>query len=145
MAFHHGEEFLLTKPTQFSSFVVMPSVGAKAKASRGELKKDDVQMLTDWAPMFFGIDKSVLEDLVKVANKSLLQNKAGRLGLVGFGLGVLDGFSMAFYGFTMDLLWVYSGFPGVFLGFSLGFFTIVEKDQNQGKANMKLRRAFVSF
>lgn len=42
----------------------------------GELKKDDVQMLTEWAPMFFGIDKEVLQDLVKVANKSLLQNKA---------------------------------------------------------------------
>ena len=42
---------------------------------QGELKKDDVAMLTDWAPMFFGIDKEVLQDLVKVANKSLLQNK----------------------------------------------------------------------
>ena len=45
---------------------------------QGELKKDDVSMLTDWAPMFFGIDKEVLQDLVKVANKSLLQNKVSR-------------------------------------------------------------------
>lgn len=46
---------------------------------QGELKKDDVAMLTDWAPMFFGIDKEVLQDLVKVANKSLLQNKVLKL------------------------------------------------------------------
>lgn len=46
---------------------------------QGELKKDDVQMLTEWAPMFFGIDKEVLQDLVKVANKSLLQNKVLKL------------------------------------------------------------------
>ena len=45
---------------------------------QGELKKDDVSMLTEWAPMFFGIDKEVLQDLVKVANKSLLQNKVSR-------------------------------------------------------------------
>ncbi|CAE7323970.1 TIC110 [Symbiodinium necroappetens] len=42
---------------------------------QGELKKDDVSMLTDWAPMFFGIEKDVTMDMVQAANKSLLQNK----------------------------------------------------------------------
>eukprot|EP00439_Symbiodinium_sp_Y106_P012525 s9415_g1.t2 len=32
---------------------------------RGELKKDDVSMLTDWAPMFFGIEKDVTMDMVQ--------------------------------------------------------------------------------
>lgn len=32
-------------------------------------------MLTDWAPMFFGIEKDVTMDMVQAANKSLLQNK----------------------------------------------------------------------
>eukprot|EP00971_Amphidinium_carterae_P147953 2932799-Amphidinium_carterae.1 len=45
----------------------------------GQLQKDDIEVLTDWAPMFFGIGKDVTQDLVQAANKSMLQSKALRL------------------------------------------------------------------
>mmetsp|Transcript_57659 Transcript_57659/g.137145 ORF Transcript_57659/g.137145 Transcript_57659/m.137145 type:complete len:1156 (+) Transcript_57659:58-3525(+) len=45
----------------------------------GQLGEEDINILTNWAPMFFGIDKDVTQDLVQAANKSMLQSKALRL------------------------------------------------------------------
>lgn len=42
---------------------------------QGELSKDDISTLTDWVPMFFGIDKDVTKDMVQATNKGILQNK----------------------------------------------------------------------
>eukprot|EP00930_Biecheleria_cincta_P069677 TRINITY_DN57388_c0_g1_i1.p1 TRINITY_DN57388_c0_g1~~TRINITY_DN57388_c0_g1_i1.p1 ORF type:complete len:1170 (+),score=273.72 TRINITY_DN57388_c0_g1_i1:67-3510(+) len=46
---------------------------------QGTLKKDDISMLTDWAPTFFGIKKEVTDDIVKTTNKGILQGKVLRL------------------------------------------------------------------
>ena len=42
----------------------------------GQLGEEDVQILTEWAPLFFGISKEVTKGLVQTANKSMLQSKA---------------------------------------------------------------------
>jgi len=42
---------------------------------QGELSKDDISTLTDWVPMFFGIDKEVTKDMVQATNKGILQSK----------------------------------------------------------------------
>eukprot|EP00440_Ansanella_granifera_P002393 gb/GFBE01002599.1/.p1 GENE.gb/GFBE01002599.1/~~gb/GFBE01002599.1/.p1 ORF type:complete len:1165 (+),score=322.87 gb/GFBE01002599.1/:1-3495(+) len=42
---------------------------------QGELSKDDISTLTDWVPMFFGIEKDVTKDMVQATNKGIIQSK----------------------------------------------------------------------
>lgn len=51
----------------------------KMQENNGKLLKDDIDILTNWAPQFFGIPKDVTMDLVKVTNKTILQGKLLRL------------------------------------------------------------------
>jgi len=51
----------------------------KIQENGGKLSEDDASTLTDWVPMFFGIDKQVTKDMVQSANKGLLVSKAMRL------------------------------------------------------------------
>lgn len=46
---------------------------------QGSLKKDDIDVLQDWVPNFFGIEKDITKDMVQQSNKSRLQSKALRL------------------------------------------------------------------
>lgn len=48
-------------------------------AEKGELSEEDIGTLTDWVPMFFGIDKDVTKDMVQATNKGMLVSKALRL------------------------------------------------------------------
>lgn len=46
---------------------------------QGKLNEEDIQTLTEWAPAFFGIGKDVTKEMVKEANKGMLQSKVLRL------------------------------------------------------------------
>jgi len=46
---------------------------------QGELSEEDISTLTNWVPMFFGIDKDVTKEMVQGANKGMLVSKALRL------------------------------------------------------------------
>ncbi|CAE8644040.1 unnamed protein product, partial [Polarella glacialis] len=48
-------------------------------ADQGALSTEDISTLTDWVPMFFGIDKDVTKDMVQSTNKGIIQNKVLRL------------------------------------------------------------------
>jgi len=45
----------------------------------GQLSEEDISTLTNWVPMYFGIDKDVTKDMVQGANKGMLVGKALRL------------------------------------------------------------------
>merc|ERR1712113_879239 len=42
----------------------------------GELSQEDISTLTDWVPVFFGIDRDVTKEIAQQANKGILQRKA---------------------------------------------------------------------
>jgi hypothetical protein len=46
---------------------------------QGELSKEDIDTLTNWAPKFFGIGEDVTKTMVQTSNKTMLQSKVLKL------------------------------------------------------------------
>jgi len=68
------EKVLVRMVSRWANMFIKQKIG-----EQGKLSEEDISTLTNWVPMFFGIDKDVTKDMVQGANKGLLVSKALRL------------------------------------------------------------------
>lgn len=68
------EKVLVRMVSRWANMFIKQKIG-----EQGQLTEQDTGVLTDWVPMFFGIDKEVTKNMVQQTNKGILISKALRL------------------------------------------------------------------